>query len=101
VGRSSLGIVNVKTEWSNIDSAKYPWVCDAALMTGKTIDLAIIGALFGSGKADIKMKIIDKDGEQRTLVSKLNIDSSGFQLTGLKIRGVLKLLPGLKSIGCR
>jgi hypothetical protein len=91
---------NVQTEWTNIDDKKYPWVCNAESLVGKTIDLAIVGTMIGAGKADIQIKLIDKDGESQTLVSKMDIDSNGFQLTGLKLRGVLKRMPGAKSLGC-
>jgi hypothetical protein len=91
---------NVRTSWTNIDSVKYPWVCNAQELTGKTIDLEVIGTMFGAGKADIKVSLIDKDGESTSLVAKMNIESEGFQLTGLKVRGILKLLPGAKDLRC-
>ncbi|MCP4338424.1 MAG: hypothetical protein GY799_05935 [Desulfobulbaceae bacterium] len=100
-GRSGTFVwSNVRTSWTNIDSVKYPWVCNAPKLTGNTIDLEVVGTMFGAGKADIKMSLIDKDGETKSLVSKMNIESEGFQLTGLKVRGILKLLPGAKSLRC-
>ena len=56
--------------------------------------------MFGAGKADIKMSLIDKDGESTSLVAKMDIESEGFQLTSLKVRGSLKLLPGAKTLIC-
>lgn len=91
---------NVRTGWTNIDPIKYPWVCSAQKLTGKTVDLEVVGTMFGAGKADIKMSVIDKDGESTSLVAKMDIESEGFQLTGLKVRGSLKLLPGAKTLIC-
>jgi hypothetical protein len=91
---------NVKTNWVNIDSIKYPWDCNARSLVGKTIDLEVLGTMFGAGKADVKMTLIDNNGEPRSLVSKMDIESRGYQLTGLKVRGTLKLLPGAKELKC-
>ena len=100
-GRSgTLVWSNVRTGWTNIDPIKYPWVCSAHKLTGKTVDLEVVGTMFGAGKADIKMSLIDKDGEATSLVAKMDIESEGFQLTGLKVRGSLKLLPGVKVLVC-
>ncbi|MGI1678923.1 MAG: hypothetical protein K6L75_09340 [Cellvibrionaceae bacterium] len=91
---------NISTSWVNIDSTKYPWVYHALNFTGKTVDLSVKGTLLGSGKVDIQITFIDKDGETQSLVSKMDIQSSGFQLTGLTVRGKLKYIPGVELKAC-
>lgn len=89
-----------KTSWTNIDPRKYPWVCNAHNLVGKTIELEVLGTMVGAGKVDIKMTLIDEDGETKSLVSKMNIDASGRQLTGLKVRGILKHFKGTQNMKC-
>ena len=82
----------ITTDWIDVDSAKYPWICNAPSLAGKLIDIDISGTVLNRGTADVKMTLINGDGESESLVSKMNINVNGFQLANLKVRARLKYL---------
>lgn len=59
-------------------------------MVGQTINLRVVGFMFGAGKADIEISIIEPSGESKSLITRFDLKTRGFRSGDLQIRGKLK-----------
>lgn len=90
----------MSTEWTFIDSKRHPWICGAERMIGKTIEIEVTGAMFGAGKADVRLSLLDESGNAETLWTRFDIQSKGLQLSDVKVRGKLAHHNGSYSLEC-
>lgn len=99
LGSSSGSVVfgHVQTEWFrvNVDVAS---AFRTNAVVGKVADVEISGAIVSGGQVDVKVDLIDSDGNVEGLFAKANIRSSGVQVASTKVRGVLKRLPGAHCV---
>lgn len=91
VGSSSSAIVisGLETDWFNINPAKSPWMCKSHELVGKTIDFEFTNTMFGAGLSDIKITLIDSNGDPEVILEKLNIKRWGLSLAGGRVRAKL------------
>lgn len=61
-------------------------------VSGKTIDVEINGTFIGSGKADVKIVLIDREGVPLEVLSRKNIRVTGGQLASTRARGRARLI---------
>lgn len=90
----------MSTEWTFVDSKQHPWICGAERMLGKTIEIEVIGAMFGAGKADVRLSLLDTSGNVETLWARFDVQSKGLQLSDVKVRGKLVHHNGSSSLEC-
>jgi len=90
----------MSTEWTFVDTKRHPWICGAERMLGKTIEIEVTGAMFGAGKADIKISLLDASGKIETLLTRFDVKSTGLQLSNVKVRGELIHHNGAASLEC-
>ncbi len=81
---------HVETNWFFVDPVKHNWVTNTNDLTGKKAEIEVVGTLLAKGKIDLKFTVYDKGGDAKSLVSKVDIESSGIQVANTKVRGVLK-----------
>ncbi|WP_275270000.1 MULTISPECIES: hypothetical protein [Limnobacter] len=90
----------MSTEWTFVDAKQHPWICGAERMLGKTIEIEVIGAMFGAGKADIRISLLDASGKAETLLTRFDVQSKGLQLSDVKVRGKLVHHNGAATLEC-
>lgn len=61
---------HLDTHWISVDPAKYPWICNPAKLTGKTVQWTFNRTVFIQGKTDIVISVIEENGEHRPVFSK-------------------------------
>lgn len=59
-------------------------------MLGQTANVRVVGFMFGAGKADIEISIIETSGESRSLIARFDLETRGFQSGDLQIRGQIR-----------
>ncbi|KAB7624075.1 hypothetical protein [Alkalilimnicola sp. S0819] len=69
----------------------------AEYLSGKTMHISLKGTLVKSGKVDIDIMLIDKNGIGETILKRYSIDAIGAQLDSTQIRGPIRLLPNKKT----
>jgi hypothetical protein len=57
-----------------------------------TISLDLAGTLIVNGTVDLKFTVYGKDREEKEMISKVDIESSGGQISGTKVRGNLLMI---------
>lgn len=80
---------HIETHWFIIDPVKHNWLTNTNSLMGKKAEIEVVGTLLAKGKVDLKFTVYDKNGNANELISKVDIDSSGFQVANTKVRGVL------------
>lgn len=77
-GTSSTFIFSgLETDWFTINSVKSPWICRTQELVGQTIDMEFSNTMFGAGLCDIKLTLIDSNGDPEVIVEKMNIKNWG------------------------
>lgn len=61
-------------------------------MSGKKIDVEVIGTFLGSGKADITISVIDGEGVSQEILTRKDIRMTGGQLATTRARGRARLV---------
>jgi hypothetical protein len=77
----------VNTKWIDLDGKNYSWLCDHTSLVGKLAQLEIAGTLLLSGKVDVSFTVYDKTNEEKFSMSKIDIESSGGQISTTSVRG--------------
>lgn len=62
-------------------------------VSGKKMEIDISGTFLGSGRADVKLILIDNNGRYETIIDRKDIKVSGGQVSGTRIRGDIRLIP--------
>lgn len=62
-------------------------------VSGKTFDIQVSGTVVVSGKADITISLIDKEGRIEEVIQRKDIKVTGGQLASTNVRGRARLLP--------
>jgi hypothetical protein len=62
-------------------------------LIGKKVELDLSGTLIINGTVDLKFTVYGKDREEKEMISKVDIESSGGQISGTKVRGNLLMMP--------
>jgi hypothetical protein len=81
-----------KTEWFYVDTDKHKWLSDYLGLIGKKVELDLAGTLIVNGTVDLKFTVYGKDREEKEMISKVDIESSGGQISGTKVRGNLLMI---------
>ncbi|WP_010324906.1 hypothetical protein [Marinobacterium stanieri] len=62
-------------------------------VSGKKMEIDISGTFLGSGRADVKLILIDDNGRYEKIIDRKDIKVSGGQVSGTRIRGDIRLIP--------
>ncbi len=94
----SLVVGYAQTEWFGINQAAFDALQPSALAgKGCEIDVEVKNTLLGTGKCDIALNLINKDGTGNKLIELFSIKSTGGQLSGTSVRGLIRLMPNEKA----
>lgn len=89
---STILVGHVSTEWMKIKEGKPRELLKHTNLVGKLSDITVSGTTIGSSNADVTVKVVDDTGTPVTVIDKMGIKASGFQISSTKIRGKLKSL---------
>lgn len=91
----------LETDWFTINSVKSPWICRTQELVGQTIDMEFSNTMFGAGLCDIKLTLIDSNGDPEVIVEKMNIKTWGGTLAGGRVRAKLQHQSGPVLAECK
>lgn len=82
----------IKTDWFMVDIKRHGWVADINRLVGSKVEIEVVGTVVAFGTVDLKLTAIDKYGNTKELMSKVDIKASGGQLSNTKIRGTVGMV---------
>lgn len=84
---------HVATEPFHLGEAEYKSLMRLDHLTGKSMQIEVIGTLAGKGAIDLRVLLIDNQGIVETIVERMGIPAAGAQFATTRIRGRIRLLP--------
>ncbi|HEX5486006.1 MAG TPA: hypothetical protein VFX23_08410 [Limnobacter sp.] len=85
----SLIASHVETAWLKIDLSKHNWLCNRHALAGKRAEVKLSGTLVYKGKLDLSITVFDDQNESIFSIDKVDVASTGGQLTDTAIRGTI------------
>ena len=90
---STLLVGHVATGWFKVKPEKDPFFMKPENLLGKKVDVSVSGTIIVGGNVDVKITVYDEYDAAKEMISRVDVESSGFQLSTTKIRGILKEMP--------
>ncbi|PXF32194.1 hypothetical protein WH50_05540 [Pokkaliibacter plantistimulans] len=94
----TLGFGHIQTPWLYVDPAKNASLNTASL-NGAELEIAVTGALIGSGKVDVVLSKIDEHGQTTELLNlkSVKVPGASGQLSSTSIRNKAKFMKVLPA----
>ncbi len=84
---------HAETEWFPVVGDAAQKVLGHGAIKGGELEIKVSGTFIGKGQIDIKVLLIDDDGEAMSLLDKFNIPAVGGQISSTTIRGKVRKMP--------
>lgn len=90
---STVLVGHAETDWFPVAGEAAEDAFRHGGMAGKVAQIEVSGTFIGSGKTDLKLIVINADGDAVTIFEKYNVSARGGQISSTLIRGKIKSLP--------
>lgn len=87
---NTIAASSVKTKWFNVDPSANPWIRNCDVYVGKKLKIICKGTIGGDSYIDLVITAHDADGITTPVISRENLEASGYQIAETTVFGEVK-----------